>query len=100
MNAPMIKNRIGNTYNRKDNFINGAVLKPMTTVSPTEAPMSFIASTSISFPPPREWQLALPLHDSQALLRVVFTHAVVIVAFVTTPLSVSIGSPLLTKYNY
>jgi hypothetical protein len=57
------------------------------------APALFIASTSISFPPPKTEQELLEVHPSQALVFVVVTHAVVESTFVIIPFSVAINIP-------
>ena len=61
----------------------------MTTLSPTVAPDVFIASTFISSPLARVLHELFAAHDSQALLFIVVTHAVVEFTFVTIPSSVA-----------
>ncbi len=69
----------------------------MTTLSPTVAPDVFIASTFISSPLARVLHELFAAHDSQALLFIVVTHAVVEFTFVTIPSSVA---KILTHFIY
>ena len=87
--APAIMHKTGNTYNRKEIFSSEIESKLIFTRSPSRAPAGFSASTSIFWPPSVISQASLDAQVSQALERVVLTHALPDPIFVTIPSSVA-----------
>jgi len=98
--APASMNRIGTIYIMNAAFNSVDVRMRITTRSPSLAAIGLNASTIISFPESWVEQECFAVHDSQAELRTVFTHAISFSPIrVTMPSSVATLNAFLNQLN-